>query len=240
MVICMRTGKFPLHLPSRYASLGLGVVVLASMFGTTGCMSRKLTGIFVEPSAGACLYPGFSVQFHAYGLYTEGGHATVTTDITDQATWFVDLPDLATVSSTGLVTTTGNGIGLTNVTAKAQGEFGVVQASAPLTIKTTCVSGAVKTPLLVLPGDQNLSSTGDTLQLVAVAHYAATPYSEDVTAKTRWESSNPQVANVNAAGLVTAVGEGDTVITATRALPNGSLITSTEKIHVGGGSSPQE
>lgn len=239
----MRTCKIlPFCRPTRYTTLGLSLVVFASTLGTNGCLSRKLTGLYVEPSGGACLYPGFSAQFHAYGLYTEGGHATVTKDITTLATWSVDLPDLATVSSSGLVTTTGSAIGLTNVTATAQGEFGIVRGSAPITVKTTCATGAIRTPnaLRVLPGDQNLVSPGDTSQLVAVAHYAGAPYSDNVTAKVTWQSSNPQVATVNAAGLVTAVGEGDTVITATRALGNGEVITSTEKIHVGGGSPVQE
>ncbi len=227
-------------MPSRLASLGLSLIVCAAMLGTNGCISYKLTGIYVEPSAGACIYPGFTAQFTAYGTYTESGHATVTKNITDQASWTVDLPNLATVNSSGLVTSTGTAIGITDIIASAPGEFGTVRSSAPLTVETNCVSssGAVRTlsSIHILPANQNLLSAGDTSQFVAVGHFAIAPFSDDLTRQVTWQSSNPQVATVDAAGVVTAVGAGEATITARQTLSDGMMVTGTQKVQVDSGS----
>lgn len=229
----------PVRLPSSGASLGLGLIALTSMLGTSGCMSYKLTGLYLEPSAGACLYPdpSGSAQFHAYGTYTEGGHSMETRDISSQATWSVDLPGMAMVSSTGLVTPTGNEVGHTNVYAKAQGEFGVVQSSAVVQVRTDCVSstGAIRTlsALRILPGDQSLL-VGDTSKILAIGHFSIAPFSDDLTDTVVWSSSNPQVARVTPQGLVTATGTGDAVITVSQTNKLGQVVTSTEKIHVSG------
>src|SRR5579859_725369 len=228
----------PVHFPSRRVSLGLSVIALASMLGSSGCMDYSLTGVFIEPSAGACLYPdpSGSAQFHAYGTYTKGGHSTEVKDITTKVTWSVDLPGMAIVSSSGLVTPTGNEVGQTNVYARTEGEFGLIQSSALVKVITTCVSstGAIRTlsGLHVLPGDQSLL-TGDTSQLMAIGHFSIAPFSDDLTGHVVWTSSNPQVAKVSGAGFVTAMGEGDAVITATKTTANGQVVTSSEKIHVG-------
>lgn len=228
----------PVRLPSRRISLGLSLIAMTSMLGTSGCLDYSLTGLYVEPSGGACIYPdpAFTAQFHAYGTYTEGGHSTETRDITNKVAWSADLPGMVTVSSGGLVTPTGNEVGFTDVSAVAQGEFGIVKSSAVVTVKTTCVSstGAIRTlsSIRVLPGDQSLL-VGDTSQQLAIGHFSVAPFSDDLTGNVVWSSSNPQVAKVSAAGLVTATGEGDAVITVTKTNSSGLAVTSTEKIHVG-------
>jgi len=233
MVVRMRFSKFvPVCLSPRVAFAGLGLMVFASTLGTEGCLSYKLTGLYVEP-AGACIYPSpsFTAQFHAYGTYTEGGHAMVTKDITNIATWSDDLPTLATISPAGLATATGSGVGFTDVTASAQGEFGVVHASGVLNVKTDCVSatGAVRT-LSVVPRRQSLT-VGDSLQPLAVATSLRTMESSDVTGQVTWESSNPAVATVRG-GVITAVGAGDAVITASQALSDGTAVRTMENIQV--------
>lgn len=228
----------PVRLPSRRASLGLSLIVFASTLGSVGCMDYSLTSLYVEPSAGACIYPGGTVQFTAYGTYTKGGHTAETKNITSQVSWSTDLPDLATVNSSGLVLTNSNGIGLTNVKASAAGEFGVVWGSAPVTVKTTCVSGSNRTmsAIRILPGDQNLAGVGDTSQLVAVGRYTAAPLSSEITSRVTWASSDPQIVKVTPDGLLTAVGTGEATITASQTNELGQVVMSTEKIHVGSGS----
>jgi hypothetical protein len=233
MVVRMRFSKFvPACLPPRVACFGLGLIVFASTLGTEGCLSYKLTGLYVEP-AGACIYPSpsFTAQFHAYGTYTEGGHAMVTKDITNIATWSDDLPGLATMSQTGLATATGSGVGFTNVTAAAQGEFGLVHGSGVLNVKTDCVSatGAVRT-LALVPRRQSLV-IGDSLQPMAVATSLRTMETSDVTGQVTWESSNPSVATVRG-GVISAVGAGDAVITATQTLSDGTAVRTIENIEV--------
>jgi trimeric autotransporter adhesin len=228
-------------LPMRRASLvGLGLIVFASMLGTEGCLTYKLTSLYVEPNGGACVPPGGTAQYTAYGTYTEGGHTNETKDLTDAVTWSTDLPELATVNSTGLALAATNSIGLTDVKASAEGEFGLIWASAPLTVSESCVSGsgAVRTlsAIRILPGDETLRSVGDTSQVVAVGRYSGQPVSENLTSKVTWASSDTRVATVTAGGLVTAAGAGDATITATRTSAVGTVVTATEKIHVGGGS----
>lgn len=230
----------PVRTLSRRASVGLGLVVFISTLGINGCVSYRLTGLYVEPSAGACIPSNSTAQFTAYGIYTEGGHAAETRDVTDLVTWTTDLPELATVDSKGLATSSSD-IGLTNVKASAQGEFDLVWSSAPLTVKSTCVSSSVRTlsSIQILPGDQMLSSMGDTSQLVAVGQYRLAPFSDDLTGQVTWKSSNPQVATVSAAGFVSATGAGETTITATRTTAKGTVVTATEKIQVAGTAATQ-
>jgi trimeric autotransporter adhesin len=233
---------FPVRMLSRPALAGLGLVVLISMFGVNGCVSYRLTGLYVEPSAGSCVPPGGTAQFTAYGTYTEGGHASKTENITDDVSWTTDLPELASVTSTGLATAANDFVGLTNVKATAQGEFGVVWDSAPLTVSTDCTtssSATVLSGLKILPGDQKLGMIGDTTKLVAVGHYSTSPWSRDLSEQAKWTSSNPEVATVTAGGLVTAVGAGEATITATQTTERGTVVTDTVKVEVGGASATQ-
>ena len=64
--------------------------------------------------------------------------------------------------------------------------------------------------VLVLPTDASLH-IGDTLQLSASAS-DSTGVSTDVTALADWQSSNPAIATVNNAGLVTALQQGGVAI----------------------------
>jgi hypothetical protein len=218
---------------SRLTMAGLGLVVLVSMFGASGCMSRSLTQVYVEPSGGACVSGGGTAQFTAYGVYTEAGHETTTQDITDSVTWTSDLPEVGSVNSTGLVTASTTWTGDTDIKASAQGEFGVVWGSATFTVPCASSSPSVITGLKILPGDQNLQSIGDTTKTVAVGRYSGAPWSRDLSEQATWTSSNPAVAKVTPGGLVTATGSGEATITATTTSERGTTVTSSIKVVVG-------
>src|SRR5258708_39381897 len=66
--------------------------------------------------------------------------------------------------------------------------------------------------LAVLPPSVNLSTPESRQQLIAEA--TIDNHQEDWTAKVKWTSSNPQVATVDAHGLVKPVSDGDAVISA--------------------------
>ena len=74
---------------------------------------QELVSISIQPSVetiGASNIPvsadaGIQVQLKAYGTYV---HPPVTKDITDQASWLSNTPQLVTISSTGLLTATGD------------------------------------------------------------------------------------------------------------------------------------
>jgi len=227
-------------MPSRALSMvGLGLLAFATMLGTDGCITYKLNGLDVEPNAGACIAPGSTAQFTAYGIFTESGHANETIDITDSVHWTTDLPELATVNASGLATAGTAYVGLTNVKASTQGEFKLLWKTVPLTVSTSCVSGsgaAVPRTLasMHLIGETALRSVGDTTELVAVGRYSSEPLSGNLSGEVRWISSDPGVAKVSPQGLVTAVSAGEATITATRTNELGTVVTATETIHVGG------
>jgi endoglucanase len=83
---------------------------------------QQLTSITVQPTTetfGAANIPvaanaGSSVQLRALGNYI---HPPVTKDITNNVTWNSNTPQMMTVSTTGLLTATGNACGNTLVSA---------------------------------------------------------------------------------------------------------------------------
>lgn len=221
---------------SRPAMAGLVLVVFVSMLGVNGCFTTyTLTGLYVEPSAGACVFPGGTAQYTAYGTYTQSGHATKTENISDKVTWSTGLPELASISPSGLVTASTTVTGNADITASAQGEFGVVWGSAQFTVPCSSSSSPSVVPsrLRILPGDQSLGSVGDTSKVVAVGEYSGAPWSRDLSEQATWTSSNPKVATVAPGGLVTAAGAGETTITATHTTDTGTVVTATIKVVVG-------
>ncbi len=231
----MKTLKFgPSALVSLRVALGVGLVVLTALFGGTGCLSYSLVGLTVEPATGnTCVIPGVSAQFKAYGTYTEGGHTSETRDISDQVSWSATIPDVATVNSSGLVT--GVNDGTTSILAEAKGEFGTVTGVSNVVVESPgCgASSSIAKPfsLSIIPGNQNLSTVGQTARLLAIATYGAGERTADLSQQVKWQSSDPKVATVDASGLLIAAGPGDAVITATAKAPNGEVITATQTVH---------
>jgi hypothetical protein len=104
-----------------------GVITLIAtatlLFSLSSCADpQELVSIQVQPTTetvGASNIPvpadaGFQVQLRALGTYV---HPPVTKDITSQATWASNTPQMFTVNSTGLLTATGQACGGTLVSA---------------------------------------------------------------------------------------------------------------------------
>lgn len=215
----------------RVAS-GVGLILLTSVLGGTGCgLSYSLTGIYVEPTQ-ACLYPGTTSQFTAYGTYTEGGHAMRVQDVSSQVTWSTSLSDVATVNTSGLATAGSGYVGNTPVTATAQGEFGILTSSANLVVSLSCTTSSSlrkSFSLNIVPAKQNLT-VGQTLEPLAVASYEG-GRTADFSGQVNWSSNNSKVATVSPHGVITGVGAGDATITATGKTPEGEVIAATEAVH---------
>lgn len=223
-------------LASPRVLLGLGLVIATALFGGTGCgLSYSLTGLYILPASGStCIPPASVTQFTAYGTYTEGGHTMRTEDISDQVTWSVTAPQMATVSTSGLVTSGTTYVGTTPIIATTRGEFGVLTASSSLQVSTTCVAGAVVTSpftLHIVPDKQNLTA-GDSLQPLAVAFDTASGRTTNLSRQVIWSSSNANVAAVDANGTIKAVAPGDATITAFSKTASGVNVSATQTIHI--------
>jgi len=103
---------------------------------------------------------------------------------------------------------------------------------APSRSRLTCLvfaSGvAFAQTVTVLPPAATLSTSESRQQFIAEA--AVGSHQEDWTAKVKWSSSNPQVATVDASGMVKPVSDGDAVISA-----DGKA---SAKVHVSGSKAP--
>jgi uncharacterized protein YjdB len=115
--------------------------------------------------------------------------------------WSVKDPTIATVSAAGVVT--GLALGSTEVAASSRGKSGI----ATITVQRTPVATVVVRP------DRVDAVVGSRTQLTATALDAsqATLAGRGII----WTTSNASVATVDAAGVVTGVGPGSAVITAT-------------------------
>ena len=115
--------------------------------------------------------------------------------------WSSNDPLIATVDADGLVTAVSNGT--TQITATS----GSVSASATIVVDQD--AGGVT----ITPSSAMLMSIGETLQLEAVVYDSLGTAIPD--AAIAWSSSDPSVATVDSDGLVTAVSNGTTQISAT-------------------------
>ena len=123
-------------------------------------------------------------------------------------TWSSSDPTTATVSASGLVT--GVGLGTTTITATSEGKSG----TSAITV-TKIPVGSVT----VTPATKALLVT----QTVALAATVKDSVGNVVTDRVvTWGSSNPAVATVSPAGLVTAVAPGTATITATSETKSGT------------------
>jgi trimeric autotransporter adhesin len=227
-------------LVSPRVMLGVGAVLVVSLFGGTGCnLSYSLTGMYVEPGIGlTCVGFGMTAQYNAYGTYTEGGHATKIEDITDQVSWTVSLPQLATINTSGLATADSSSsgyYGTTNIVATTNGEFGNLTTDSNLEVSTQCVAPSTAVvkhySLHIVTGNSSVA-VGDTLQPLAVVRYPDNSRTIDLFSGVTWSSSDSNVASVDARGVITGVAPGDAVITAQAKAPDGEMVSTTQTVHI--------
>jgi hypothetical protein len=108
----------------KWWSIAVLVAVAGMLLGVNSCgRSQELVSIQIQPSVetfGASNIPvidnkGSEVQLRALGTYI---HPPVTKDITNQATWSSNTPQMFTVdAATGLLTATGESCGGTLISA---------------------------------------------------------------------------------------------------------------------------
>jgi len=146
-----------------------------------------------------------TVQMFAVGTFNDGstGNPAVT--------WTSGTTATATISASGLVTAVN--IGTTVITAAAV-QNPSITGTQTVTVTVGCISD-----ITLSGGSDSLSGAGSTTQWKAIA--TTCTGSQDITNVANWSSSVPGVATV-AQGLVTAVANGQTVISASSAGVNAS------------------
>jgi uncharacterized repeat protein (TIGR02543 family) len=119
----------------RQRRLPLVVVVLTvlAVMSVASCgFKRKLVGITIQPPVATFLTPDplLQIQFTALGTYI---HPPDSKDITSQVTWKTDVAQLITVNG-GLVSPTGNGCGIADISASMNQGGNLVIGYATVTV----------------------------------------------------------------------------------------------------------
>jgi hypothetical protein len=187
-----------------------------------GCGSANdIDSIVVTPATFNFGGAGLSGQLRAIATIGHGAHPATTVDVTDRVIWTTDGSGVATVSSTGLVTS-GIDIGTVQISASIHGFTGLITSSA--TINVTAPTSTVKpndsTPLAIVNNSRTAAELGETRQLRAVRTSGSSGVQEDLTDGVVWSSSDPAVATVSKSGFVTGVSRGTTTIVATATNPD--------------------
>lgn len=176
-------------------------------------------------SASASLPKGISEQFIATGIYADG----TKQNLTASATWSSSNPAVATISSSGVVTTVGAG------TTKVIATAGIASPGYTLTVTTAALNYISVTPPSPTVG------AGQTRQFTATGTYSDGS-TLDITSNVYWSSSNISIANVNSTsitpvGLASGVTPGTVTITATDPSGTNPILASTTLTVAGYGAS---
>ena len=116
-------------------------------------------------------------------------------------TWTSGAPGVATVAQDGTVTAVAPGTSV--VTATSEGKSGTATVTV-MAVPVASVSVSPTSASLTIGGTQQITATPRDAQGNALTGRTVT-----------WQSANPSVATVTQAGLITAVGVGNTTVTAT-------------------------
>ena len=198
---------------SRSLSLLLAIVLAVSLALPAAAASVAVTGVTLDKTT-LTLAPKDSYTLKA----------TVKPDnATNQnLTWKSNRPDVATVSSKGVVTAVSEGTASILVTTNDGGYF----ASCDVTVAKSKV-----TSLTIDPAGPEVLPIGKTRTLIAKGNYSnGTTGTVDVS----WSSNDNEVATVDKKGVVTAVAEGTTTIFALyrEGEDNNSAVSATYQVTV--------
>ncbi len=160
----------------------------------------------ITVSGGASLAAGLTEQLAAQGTYSD----KTTQDLTSQSTWQSSDATLATISSTGLLTTLKPG----NVVITATS--GSVSGTLFVTVSTSTL-----TSIKISAPSQSLSS-GATEQLTATGTYSDNS-TQNLTSQVIWQSTDPTIATISSTGVLTSIKTGSTTIIATSGPVTGTL-----------------
>ncbi len=200
----------------NFASLiGSALVVCLTLTGCGGGSSKSqsssnnstptLVSISVTGPANV-VAAGSTLQLSAIGAYSDGTHATLST----QATWNASATALVTVDGTGLVTALK--AGPVTITASMNGISGTMAVTV----------GSATLTSIAVTGPSTAPDAGTTEQLTADGIFSDSS-SETLTSQVTWQSSDSTVATISPAGLLTAINAGPVVMTASLGTVQGTM-----------------
>ena len=192
------------RLPS-FARSRVGVAAALAALAAAACGEEEpvapppppvATTVEVAPAMADLTALGETVQFTATVSDQNGNVMTGAA-----VTWASSANATATVDANGLVTAAGNGTAtITATSGAASGTASVTVAQAPAAVAVT-------------PDSVHFTALGTAVQLMAEVADANGNAIAD--AMVNWASGDDAVATVDAAGVVTAVADGATTVTAT-------------------------
>ena len=204
------------HFSQRLSALLCTLIV--SAVALSGCsVSSTLQAITVSPAPGVETLNGAgqTFQYKATGVFQQGKHPPTSEDLTSSVTWTSSNTAVATVSSTGVVTSVGAGTA-TITASSTTSSGGVISGSSNVAVNGAVGNGT--SPVLQsisLIGDASVGGVGNTAQYIAIGNFTnGAPATQDVTNLVTWTTSDTSIARVDATGLVTALNAGSTLLTA--------------------------
>jgi Bacterial Ig-like domain (group 2) len=106
-----------------------GVLLLGLALSLADCSSPSLVSISISPATTYFGGVGATEQLTATGTYAQGNQPKTTQNITDEVTWATSATSVATVTSTGVVTSTNTG-GSAVIYARMNGFTGLITGTA--------------------------------------------------------------------------------------------------------------
>ncbi|MBV8135743.1 MAG: Ig-like domain-containing protein [Deltaproteobacteria bacterium] len=167
---------------------------------TVTVTAATLSSIAITP-ASPLVDVGASAPLIATGTFSDG----TTEELTDSVSWTSSSSGVADISdkagTKGLLT--GVAVGTATITATQEGVSGTTTAT---------VTAVTLVSIAVTPSNPTIAQ-GETLQLIATAHYSNGTM-QDMTSSVTWNSSSSGVASVSSTGLVSGLTTGSSDITA--------------------------
>jgi len=184
------------------------VIVSAAQGSISGTMVVTVNGAALSAisiAGGASLAAGSSEQLSAQGTYTDSSTQTITS----QVTWQSSDTTIATVNSSGMLTSLKAGtVAITATMSSITGNANVTVTSAVL----TAINVGTPSPSLASGGTEQLTATG----------IYSDNSTQSITTQVSWSSSDSTVAGVNGAGLLTAFKAGSVTVMASMSGVSGS------------------
>jgi uncharacterized protein YjdB len=218
------------------------VVTATATFTVSGAATEPLLSLSILPSSQSVAAVGQSSTFISIGTFSASSSTPGTQNMANissyTVTWSSSNQSVATIGPTTGVAT-AQGVGTTAITAIATNNTDKSVVTSTATFTVLGPSTQEVTSLTIVPAAQSVTlpvagSPYQTAKFVAIGTNSTTGLQQILTDSVAWDSSNPQVANINTLGVATGIGAGSSTITAVYQNPDLSKVTATAVLTVTG------